>query len=104
LFRGRGIRLRLEQWGPNAGPVARGADLFFRIEDNQIMVTTYAVKGDAFAADEPRIWSQQRIAGFGLNNRNYDVARDGKHIVALVPGQAPGEQTAPNQVILLLNC
>jgi hypothetical protein len=76
----------------------------FASKTNQIMVTTYAVKGDAFAANEPRIWSQQRIAGFGINNRNYDVARDGKHIVALVPGQAPGEQTAPNQVILLLNC
>jgi hypothetical protein len=28
-------------------------DLFFRIEDGQIMVTTYAVKGDAFRTRAP---------------------------------------------------
>ena len=33
-----------------------GRDLFFRIQDNQIVVTTYEANGDAFAADKTRIW------------------------------------------------
>lgn len=35
-----------------------GRDLFFRTEDDQIMVASYTVKGTSFVADKPRMWGQ----------------------------------------------
>ena len=37
-----------------------GRELFFRTEDNRIMVAAYTGKGDSFAADKPRVWSEKR--------------------------------------------
>src|SRR6202022_4157356 len=53
-----------------------GRELFFRSEDNRIMVAAYTGKGDSFAADKPRVWSEKRIADTGLGGINYDVAPD----------------------------
>jgi hypothetical protein len=49
------------------------------------------------------VWSEKRIANSGPAGTNYDLAPDGKRIVALMPVDAPGAQTAPNQVIFLEN-
>ena len=78
-----------------------GRELFFRTEDNRIMVADYTVKGDSFAAGKPRLWSEKQLANVGLNP-NYDVAPDGKRIAALMPVDAP-EQKAQNHVIFLQN-
>ena len=80
-----------------------GRDLFFRTEDARIMVVAYTGKGDSFAADKPRVWSEKKIAESGLNGINYDVAPDGKRIVALMPVEAPETQKAQNHVIFLEN-
>jgi eukaryotic-like serine/threonine-protein kinase len=80
-----------------------GRELFFRTEDNHIMAAAFAVKGDSLAADKARVWSEKRIANSGPAGTNYDVAPDGKRIAALMPVEAPGAQTAPNQVIFLEN-
>jgi serine/threonine protein kinase/Tol biopolymer transport system component len=84
------------EWSPT------GRELFFRSADNRIMVATYTVKGDSFVADKPRIWSDKPIlnAGFG---RNYDLAPDGKRVVALMPVDVPEAQQAQNHVIFLQN-
>jgi serine/threonine-protein kinase len=37
---------------------AKDNKLFYRTEDGQIMVTTYAVTGDGFQVDTPRLWSE----------------------------------------------
>jgi hypothetical protein len=75
-----------------------GRELFFRTEDNQIMVASYAVKGDSFVANKPRVWSEKRIANLGVVP-NFDLAPDGKRIVALMPAGTPEVQKAQNQVI-----
>jgi eukaryotic-like serine/threonine-protein kinase len=80
-----------------------GRELFFRTEDNRIMVASYTVKGDSFAADKPRVWSEKPLANNGLNGNNYDVAPDGKRIAALMPAEAPEDQKAQNHVIFLMN-
>ena len=49
------------------------------------------------------MWSEKKIGDTGLNGINYDVAPDGKHIVALMPVQAPETQKAENHVIFLEN-
>jgi hypothetical protein len=67
------------------------------------MVASFTVKGDSFLADKARVWSEKRIANSGPAGTNYDVAPDGKRIAALMPADAPGAQSAPNQVIFLEN-
>ena len=79
-----------------------GHELFFRTEDNQIMVASYAVKSDTIAADKPRVWSEKRIANIGMI-ANYDLAPDGKRIAALMPADAAQGQQAQNHVIFLEN-
>ncbi len=77
-------------------------ELFFRNEDNQIMVSSYTVKGDSFVADKPRVWSEKRIGIVG-QTANYDLAPDGKRIIALMPVETAEAQKAQNQVIFLEN-
>jgi Tol biopolymer transport system component len=79
-----------------------GHDLFFRTEDSQIMVAGYIVKGDSFVADKPRVWSEKKIANVGLL-ANYDLAPDGKRIVALMPAEKAEGQKAENHLIFLMN-
>jgi Tol biopolymer transport system component len=78
-----------------------GRELFFRTEDNQIMVASYTVKGDSFVADKPRVWSEKRLANIGL--ANYDLAPDGKRVAALMPAETPEGQMAQNHVVFLEN-
>ena len=86
----------LPMWSRN------GRELFFRTEENQIMVASYTVKGDSFAADKPRVWSEKKIADVGLI-ANYDLAPDGKRIAALMSAETAEGQKAQNHVIFLEN-
>jgi serine/threonine-protein kinase len=79
-----------------------GRELFFRTEVNQIIVASYTVKGDSFVADKPRVWSEKRIVSVGLL-ANYDLAPDGKRIVALMPTETAEGQKAQSHVIFLEN-
>jgi hypothetical protein len=79
-----------------------GHELFFRTEDSQIMVANYAVKGDSFVGDKPRVWSEKKIANIGFLS-NYDLAPDGKRIAALMPVDTPEDQRAQSHVIFLEN-
>lgn len=81
-------------WSPN------GRELFYRTDDQRIMVVTYTAKGDVFVADKPRLWSDKRseIAG-----RNLDIAPDGKRFVVVMPADAPEKDKAQSRLIFLQN-
>jgi hypothetical protein len=81
-----------------------GRELFFRTDDNRIMVVSYTVKGDSFAAGKPRLWSEKKLADFGVVGvQNYDLAPDGKRIAALMPAESAEVQPAQNHVVFLMN-
>ena len=83
-----------------------GREVFFRAGDNRIMVVAYTVKGDSFVADQPRVWSEQRLADFGIvehGSWSYDLAPDGKRVAALMPVETAEAQQAQNHVIFLQN-
>ena len=82
-----------------------GRELFYLTEDSaMIMVAAYTVNGDSFMPNKPRVWSEKPLANLGFLGINYDVAPDGKRIVALMPTEAtPGGKQAQNQVTFLLN-
>jgi len=87
----------LPMWSRN------GHELFFETLDNHVMVTTYAVKGDSFVADKPRMWSKMQIGNTGAVSRNADPTPDGKRIVTLMPAETAEGQKAQNHVIFLEN-
>jgi Tol biopolymer transport system component len=87
---------RVPRWAP------QGGRLFYSANDHRVMVSNYRVKGRAFQADDPRPWSKMRLADTGVL-ANYDVARDGRRIVGLLPVTDPGEQQSQNHVTLLTN-
>ena len=59
------------------------------------------MKGDAFVADKPRLWSDTRLSGLVNSAKNVDLDPDGKRIVALMPAEATDGQNAQNHVIFL---
>jgi serine/threonine-protein kinase len=81
-----------------------GNELFFRTADSQIMTVSYSTAGDSFAAGKPRLWSEKHLVNFGLiGTASYDVAPDGKRVVALIPAETAESQWGQNHVTFLLN-
>jgi WD40-like Beta Propeller Repeat len=75
-----------------------GRELFFEALDNRIMVSAYTMTGDSFVAGKPCMWSEKKLADFGLVGvQNYDLAPDGKRIAAIMPAVAADAQPAQNQ-------
>jgi len=55
---------------------------YFNPATSRIMVATYAAKGDAFSADKSRVWSDTQIFENNGAIWNFDLALDGKRVVA----------------------
>jgi hypothetical protein len=79
-----------------------GHELFYRTDDDRIMVTTYAVKGDIFVAEKPRVWSEKRLANTGLAP-NFDLAPDGNRFVVLMAPERAEPTEGPGHVTLMMN-
>jgi hypothetical protein len=78
--------------------------LFFESLDNRIMVAGYTVQGDAFSPAKPRLWSEKALAsGVTFNNKNVDLAPDGKRVVALMPAEGLEAQQSQHDVVFLEN-
>ena len=77
-----------------------GNELFYRTEDNRLMVSTYTVVGDSFVAGKPRLWSDTRLFNMGLT-QNFDLAPDGKRFAVLMSAEGP--ELRETQHMLVLN-
>ncbi len=83
---------------------SNGHELFFRGDDNRIMVAAYAAKTDSFIPDKPRVWSEKQLADLGaIGTSNYDLAPDGKRVAAIMPVETPKALQSQNHVIFLEN-
>jgi Tol biopolymer transport system component/predicted Ser/Thr protein kinase len=81
-----------------------GRELFYKSLDNRIMVATYTAKGDSFAADKPRLWSNTQILNTGPGIQwSMDLAPDGKRFAVFPIPEATGEQKGSVHVTVLLN-
>ncbi len=83
-------------WSPN------GHELFYRTEDQRIMVVNYKERGESFLADKPRVWSGTPLANMG-QTPNFDLGADGKRLVVLMPSQEKGPIELQNHLMLALN-
>ena len=54
-------------------------------------------------ADKPRVAFDKPFVDTGVQGKNFDVAPDGKRIIALRPVETPEAQEAQNHVVFLLN-
>jgi serine/threonine-protein kinase len=86
----------LPVWSPN------GHELFYRAEDQRIMVANYAVRGDSFLPERPRVWYAKRLANVG-GNRSLDLAPDGKRFVVLMPAEIAEARETQNHITLVMN-
>jgi Tol biopolymer transport system component/predicted Ser/Thr protein kinase len=81
-----------------------GRELFYETLDNRIMAATYTAKGDSFAVDKPRLWSNTQIMDlFGTQIWNLDLSPDGKRFVVIPRPEATAEQKGSVHVTVLLN-
>jgi Tol biopolymer transport system component len=76
------------RWSPN------GRELLYQSGD-QIMASSYTVKGDAFMAEKPRVWIAK------LGGTQWDLAPDGKRMAVLTPVQSAQEPTQEHEVVFL---
>jgi eukaryotic-like serine/threonine-protein kinase len=85
---------RIPRWSP------RGELLFYRTEDQRVMVTEYSAGSGSFVASKPREWLRTHLSDTGVLS-NFDVGPDGTRIVALVPAVDAGEPQSPNHVTFI---
>jgi serine/threonine-protein kinase len=79
-----------------------GRELYYRTQDNRIMVATYSVTGDTFIAEKPHLWSEKQLENTGATS-NFDLAPDGKRFAVLLPAEGPEPPAVQNHVILVMN-
>jgi Tol biopolymer transport system component/DNA-binding winged helix-turn-helix (wHTH) protein len=84
------------------GPIwsRSGRELFYVGPHRRVQVAAYTVTGDSFVAEKPRFWSEKQLADNG-SFPGFDVAPDGKRVLALLP--AAEDPKAHTLLRVLLN-
>ena len=79
-----------------------GREIFFRSSDDHLMAVTIAVEGNSLRAGTPRQWSPKRLAAIGVLP-NFDIAPDGKRVVALLDIEDSRPDETHLRVLMNLN-
>jgi len=66
------------------------------------MVANYAVKGNSFASDKPRLWFGKQLANIGMGG-NLDIAHDGRRFIVLMPAETTEAHERQSHVTLVVN-
>ena len=84
------------KWSRDSGKI------FFRAPDDYLMAATVSAKGNSFQSDKPRVWCTKRLADVGPFF-NFDVAPDGKRVIALFDAQDTEPDKTHLRVLLNVN-
>lgn len=76
--------------------------LFYRTEDQQIMVVNYRATGGSFETDKARPWSARQLANVGTAP-NFDLAADGNRFAVLMPAQGTEPRERQSHIMLMGN-
>ena len=87
---------RIARWSAN------GHDLFYRTDDQRIMLANYKISLNSFSVLTVRQWTPRRLADTGVIS-NFDLAPDGQRILALMPSSEAKEQSIENHATFILN-
>ncbi|MBI3280879.1 MAG: PD40 domain-containing protein, partial [Acidobacteria bacterium] len=78
-------------------------ELFFLAANGRnIMAATYAVQGESFIPQAPRLWSEKRLIPIQVV-WNFDLAPDGNRVIALMPPPGSEEEKPQTRLTFLLN-
>ena len=100
---GRGEQVQISNAGGTIPLWSKnGRELFYRTEDQRIMVAYYTVTGESFIAERPRAWFGKRLTNLGMA-ANLDVAQDGKRLVVLLPAETTDARESKSHVTLVVN-
>jgi serine/threonine-protein kinase len=85
--------------------------LLYATSEGRIMVVDYSVEGDSFHNSKPRLWTDKQIGGatslgsrpFGFGRPAFDLAPDGRRIIAWEPREEPKEVKMDLHVTMLQN-
>jgi hypothetical protein len=61
------------------------------------MAVSYAVRGDTFAAETPRVWPAK------LGEAEWDLAPDGKRLLVVTPVESAEAPTQDHEIVMLQN-
>jgi Tol biopolymer transport system component/tRNA A-37 threonylcarbamoyl transferase component Bud32 len=75
----------------------KGRELLYRSGD-QMMAVKYAVKGDSFVPERPRVWVS-KLGG----STDFDLAPDGKRLAVVMPVATPEAPKPEHEVTFLFN-
>jgi serine/threonine-protein kinase len=107
-FPGPGGKLQISTEGGSTPTWSRTrSELFYSggvnsLGTRQLMVVPFAVDGDTFHAEKPRLWSEGRFQTRGPNVRMFDLHPDGKRFV-LAPAEDPTGGTKLNHLTIVFN-
>ncbi len=79
-----------------------GREIFFRSPDDHLMSVSITAEGNSLRAGTPRQWSPKRLAAIGIQP-NFDIAPDGKRVVALLDVEDSRPDETHLRVLLNLN-
>jgi serine/threonine-protein kinase len=101
-FPGPGGKRKVSTGGGKFPAWSRAArELFFYGADERIMVVSYTTDGTSFLSDKPRPWAPTQVLRDGVR-QNFDLAPDGKRIVAF-PKPPAGPTEGSLHATFLLN-
>jgi serine/threonine-protein kinase len=75
-----------------------GHELVYQSGD-RLMTVSYMVNGTTFEVDKPRVWMASLSGAAGPD---WDLAADGKRIVAVIP-EASAQASPEHEIVVLLN-
>ena len=100
-FPGPGGKWQISTAGGSTPTWSRGRrELFYRGNDDRIMVASYTVDGDSFRADKPRLWSERPLSPRS-RQRWYDLHPDGDRMALSATADSP--QSKQDKVVFIFN-
>ena len=87
---------RVPRWSRN------GHELFYGTDNQRLMVARYEYQNGAFVPGEPRPWTTLRLTDTGVFP-NFDLAPNGRRVLALIPKTALAGERRSHEVTLMLD-
>ncbi|MFN2447898.1 MAG: TolB family protein, partial [Vicinamibacterales bacterium] len=100
-FPSPGAKWQISTGGGNSATWSRTKRELFYGLNGQIMVAAFAVNGDSFRAEPPRLWSEGRYQTRG-SNRMFDLHPDGERF-ALAPVAQTAVGAKPDKAVFIFN-
>lgn len=87
---------RIPSWVPNR------PSLVYETDQQTLMEATYTMRSGSFVASKPSPWGHTELGNTGVL-ANFDLAPDGRRVVALVPVRKSENDSTRNHATFIVN-